>query len=121
MSWHGKYWIMQRIDWSVWELGRLEQRYGQPVTLYDGDEQYYGLFTARHHYQQALEYAKDPALKALACHLLEACEKQWRTFNGQVGEGPHVYNHLLTDRRSSAFYRDLVECRGYDDFVRRFR
>lgn len=124
MSWHGKYWIMQRIDWSMWELGRFEHTQGQPVTLYDGDEQYYGLFTARHHYQQALEHAKDPAMKALACHMAEACERYWQLYQGrseQKWEDPELYTAQLSDRKSRALYQDLVECRGYDAFVRRFR
>lgn len=124
MSWHGKYWIMQRIDWSMWEDVAVQYQYQERRTIHDGDEQYYGLFTARHHYRQALEHARDPAVKALACHLLEACEEQWRIFNGWNGEeeeGPHVYTHLLTDRKSSAIYRDLSECIGYDALVRKFR
>lgn len=122
MSWHGKYWIMQRIDWSMWE--DVAVQYQERRTIREGDEQYYGLFTARHHYRQALEHAKDPAVKALACHLLEKCEEQWRIFNGwngEEGEGPEVYTHLLTDRRSTAIYRDLHECIGYDALVRKFR
>jgi hypothetical protein len=63
-------------------------------------------------------------LKALACHLAEECERQWRAYQvhieGRTDE-PEPYAARLKDRRSRAVYRDLEECRGYDDLVRRFR
>ncbi|MDX9749626.1 MAG: hypothetical protein RBT71_00905 [Flavobacteriales bacterium] len=123
MSWHGKYWIMQRIDWSTWDLERMQWTGGHR-TVQAGDEQYYGLFTARHHYRTALEHAKDPALKALACHLAEECERQWRTYQRHIegrADEPEPYAARLKDRRSRMLYRDLEECRGYDALVRRFR
>jgi len=119
MSWHGKYWIMSRIGWSMWENNYGEER---KVTIY-GDEDYYGNVRAKEHYLIALETAKDPVLKAMACLMANQCEYNWgeyMNYDDPLGPEP-PYAHWLTDRRSQEAYRAIEECRSYKDFVKRFR
>lgn len=119
MSWHGKYWIMSHIGWSIWEMSAVRDRgVGRPD---DGD--YYGCYRARHHYQVALKEANDPVLQAMACRMAEECERNWRAFTGEGGkdETENPFLAQLTSRKSQEAYRAIEDCSGYADFVARFR
>lgn len=119
MSWHGKYWGLSRIGWSIHDMsGWNEPAYNTP-----GDDDYYGCARAKAHYLAAMEAAKDPVLKAMACMMAEQCEYNWgeyQRFDDPIGPEP-PYLDQLTDTKSQEAYRDIIECRHYADFVRRFR
>jgi hypothetical protein len=119
MSWHGKYWGLSRIAWSMHEMSQWRDREeGGP-----GDDDYFGTKRAREHYIRAIGTAKDPVLKAMAVRMAGECERNWLDHMGEGGmdewENPHVSK--LKDRKSQAAYREIVECIGYADFVARFR
>lgn len=119
MSWHGKYWIMTRIGWSVHEGAR--SRAGMVES--PGDEDYYGCYRARRHYEVALREAHDPVLQAMACRMAEECQRNWSDFTGEgdkhVAKG--AFQDQLTSRASRKAYRAIEDCSGYADFVARFR
>jgi len=119
MSWHGKYWGLSRIAWSMHEMSEYrDMEYNTP-----GDADYYGCERAKEHYLAAMENAKDPILKAMACMMAEQCEYNWgeyQRFDDPVGPEP-PYLDQLTDAKSQQAYRDIIECRHYTDFVRRYR
>lgn len=119
MSWHGKYWIMSRIGWSVW--GR--ERWARGNVELAGDVDYYGCFRARHHYQLALKEASDPVLQAMACRMALECERNWRAFNGDpdLGASENPFLAQLNSPQSRQAYRAITDCSGYADFVARFR
>lgn len=119
MSWHGKYWGLSRIAWSIHDMSDwYEPQYTTP-----GDDDYFGLVRAKEHYLAAMEAAKDPVLKALACMMAEQCEYTWgeyQRFDDTTGPEP-PYLDQLTDAKSQEAYLDIIECRHYADFVRRYR
>lgn len=119
MSWHGKYWGLSRIAWSIHDMGGwYEPEYDTP-----GDDDYYGCARAKKHYLIAMKAAKDPVLKALACLMAEHCEYNWREYqrhDDPAGPEP-LYLDQLTDAKSQQAYRDIIECRHYVDYVRRYR
>lgn len=117
MSWHGKYWIMSRIGWSRWEMGRWPDRVEMP-----GDADYYGSRRARQHYLIALKEARDPVLQAMACRMAEECDRNWAAFSGEgVEDGPSPYRAQLRGSAGQAAYKAIEDCSGYADFVARFR
>jgi hypothetical protein len=120
MSWHGKYWIMSRIAWSIHDMSdRRGATYGAP-----GDDDYYGCARAMEHYVQAID-TKDPVLKALAVRNAARCAWNWQTYKDgsepdwSTWENP--YKKHLRDRKRQDAYDDVVECRGYADYVARYR
>ena len=119
MSWHGKYWIMSRIAWSMHEMDQWRDR--EESGPFDDD--YFGCERAKAHYLIAARAAKDPVLKAMAVRMLGKCEWNWLDYSGEGGldewENPHA--DILTDRKSREAYLDIQECRGYADFVSRYR
>ncbi len=118
MSWHGKYWGLSRIAWSVHGEGWSDEPVRTP-----GDDDYYGCARAKEHYLAAMEAAKDPVLKAMACMMAEQCEYNWgeyQRYDDPIGPEP-PYLDQLTDAKSQQAYRDILECRHYADFVRRYR
>ncbi|HRH69173.1 MAG TPA: hypothetical protein PLB89_06690 [Flavobacteriales bacterium] len=119
MTWHGKYWGLSRIAWSIHDMsGWYEPEFDTP-----GDADYYGCARAKVHYLAAMEAAKDPVLKAMACMMAEQCEYNWgeyQRYDDPVGPEP-PYLDQLTDPKSQQAYRDILECRHYADFVRRYR
>ncbi len=119
MSWHGKYWIMSRIAWSMWEMDQWRDR----ETSDFGDEDYYGSKRAKEYYLKASQSAKDPVLKAMAVRMLGKCEWNWLDYSGEGGldEWENPYLGQLNSRKSRDAYRDIVECRGYADFVARYK
>lgn len=117
MSWHGKYWIMSRIGWSVWEMSGWRTRAESP-----GDADYYGSRRARQHYLIALKEARDPVLQAMACRMAEECDRNWAMFTGEsVPEGASPYRAQLSGSAGQAAYKAIEDCSGYADFVARFR
>lgn len=119
MSWHGKYWIMSRIAWSMHEMSEWRDR---EVTG-PGDADYFGCARAKSHYEQAIAAAKDPVLKAMAVHMAGVCTLNWLDFQGEGGldEWENPFKARLSDRKSRQAYEDIMECRGYADFVARYR
>lgn len=119
MTWHGKYWGLSRIAWSIHDMGGwYEPAYDTP-----GDDDYYGCARAKKHYLIAMKAAKDPVLKAMACMMAEQCEYNWgeyQRYDDPVGPEP-PYLDQLTDAKSQEAYRDIIECRHYADYVRRYR
>lgn len=118
MSWYGKYWGLSRIAWSIHRDGWSDE----PVRA-RGDDDYYGCERAKVHYLAAMEAAKDPVLKAMACMMAEQCEYNWgeyQRWDDPIGPEP-PYLDQLTDANSQQAYRDIIECRHYADFVRRYR
>lgn len=119
MSWHGKYWIMSRIGWSMWEMDQWNDRENSAP----GDADYFGNQRAQRYYEVALKTANDPVLKAMACRMADECQRNWWTFSGEGGmdEETNPYIGQLTDVRSQEAYRAIEDCSGYADFVARFR
>ncbi len=119
MSWHGKYWIMSRIGWSMWEMSQWNDRENSTP----GDADYFGNQRALRHYEIALKTAKDPVLKALSCRMADECQRNWWAFSGEGGmeEETNPYIGQLTDARSQEAYSAIEDCSGYADFVARFR
>lgn len=119
MSWHGKYWIMSRISWSIWEMSQWRDR----ETTAPGDADYFGDQRAQRHYLIAMKEAKDPVLQAMACRMAEECERNWWNFTGEGGmdEAGNPYQAKLTSQESQEAYRAIEDCSGYADFVARFR
>jgi hypothetical protein len=119
MSWHGKYWGLSRIAWSIHDMGGwYEPAYDTP-----GDDDYYGCARAKKHYLLAMKAAKDPVLKAMACMMAEQCEYNWgqyQRYDDPIGPEP-PYLDQLTDAKSQEAYRDIIECLHYADYVRRYR
>ena len=119
MSWHGKYWGLSRIAWSIHDMGGwYEPAYDTP-----GDDDYYGCARAKKHYLIAMKAAKDPVLKAMACMMAEQCEYNWgeyQRYDDPIGPEP-PYLDQLTDAKSQEAYRNIIECRHYADYVRRYR
>ena len=118
MSWYGKYWGLSRIAWSIHREGWSDE----PVRT-TGDDDYYGCVRAKRHYLIAMQAAKDPVLKAMACMMAEQCEYNWgeyQRWDDPIGPEP-PYLDQLADARSQQAYRDIIECRHYADFVRRYR
>ncbi|HOY27475.1 MAG TPA: hypothetical protein PLR96_00780, partial [Flavobacteriales bacterium] len=119
MTWHGKYWGLSRIAWSIHDMGGwYEPAYDTP-----GDDDYYGCARAKKHYLIAMKAAKDPVLKAMACMMAEQCEYNWgeyQRYDDPIGPEP-PYLDQLTDVKSQEAYRDIIECRHYADYVRRYR
>lgn len=119
MSWHGKYWGLSRIAWSVHDMsGWYEPAYDTP-----GDDDYFGCARAKEHYVAAMEAATDPVLKAMACRMAEECAYNWAAYKGSdhFTSEDVAYRDQLTSAKSQEVYRDIVECRHYADFVRRYR
>src|SRR5690606_31093569 len=117
MSWHGKYWIMSRIGWSMWEMSGWRERTESP-----GDADYYGSRRARHHYLIALKEARDPVLQAMAFRMAEECDRNWAAFTGEGElEDAGLYRTQLSGSASQAAYLAIEDCSGYADFVARFR
>jgi hypothetical protein len=119
MSWHGKYWGLSRIAWSMHEMSQWRDR----ETSGPGDDDYFGTQRAKEHYILAIEHAKDPVLKAMAVRMAGECEWNWLAYAGEGGldEWENPWKEQLRDKKSQAAYRDIEECRSYADFVRRFR
>ncbi|MBL7952415.1 MAG: hypothetical protein JNM62_11930 [Flavobacteriales bacterium] len=121
MSWYGKYWGLSRIAWSIHDMSgwyEPDPQYNTP-----GDDDYFGCVRAKEHYLKAMQAAKDPVLKAMACMMAEQCEYNWgeyQHFDDPVGPEP-PYLDQLTDAKSQQAYRDIIECRHYSDYVRRYR
>jgi hypothetical protein len=120
MSWHGKYWIMSRIAWSMHDMNGLRGNgSGAP-----GDDDYFGCARAREHYLKAID-TKDPVLKAMAVRNAARCEWNWQTYinKGEPdwGTWQNPYKNRLTSKKSQEAYWDILECRGYEDFVARYR
>ncbi len=119
MTWYGKYWGLSRIAWSIHDMsGWSEPEYNTP-----GDDDYFGCARAKEHYLAAMEAATDPVLKAMACMMAEQCEYNWgeyQRWDDPIGPEP-PYLDQLTDAKSQQAYRDIIECRHYADFVRRYR
>lgn len=116
MTWHGKYWIMQRIQWTRWA-----ETYGDPVTRTPQNDAYFGCAAARTHYEAVLRSAKDPVLKAMACRMVNECDQNWRWYTGDNSDVPDPYKDLLTDAKSREAYEAIQDCSRYADFVARFR
>ncbi|MCC7501335.1 MAG: hypothetical protein IT229_02320, partial [Flavobacteriales bacterium] len=121
MSWHGKYWIMSRIGWSVWEMSDWHEREMSGPS--DGDKDYFGCQRALHYYGSALKEARDPVLKALACRMAWECQKNLWSFAGEEGmdEAENPYVEFLDDEKSKENYDAIQDCSGYAAFVARFR
>jgi len=119
MSWHGKYWGLSRIAWSMHDMDQWRDREDNSP----GDDDYYGCASAKQHYVLALEAAKDPVLKAMAVRMAGECERNWLDYSGEGGldEWENPWKEKLRDTKSQEAYRDIEECRSYADFVRRFR
>jgi hypothetical protein len=119
MSWHGNYWGLSRIAWSMHEMDQWRDR----ETSGPGDDDYYGCARAKKHYVLAMEAAKDPVLKAMAVRMAGECEWNWLAYAGEGGldEWENPWKEQLRDKKSQAAYRDIEECRSYADFVKRFR
>lgn len=121
MSWHGKYWIMSRIGWSTWEMSDWRDR--KMSSPMDGDEDYFGCRRAQSYYELALNEARDPILKAMACRMAWECQKNWWSFAGEGGmeEAENPFVSSLDDEESRATYATIEDCSGYAAFVRKFR
>lgn len=121
LSWHGKYWGLSRIAWSIHDMSG----WYEPEPQYDtpGDDDYYGCWRAKEHYLMAMETATDPVLKAMACRMAGECESNWMNYSAESGvhDRRNPWEEELTDVQSQEAYRDIVECRHYADFVRRYR
>jgi len=119
MSWHGKYWGLSRIAWSMHDMAQWRDREESSP----GDDDYYGCERAKEHYIKAISAAKDPVLKAMAARMAGECEWNRLAYRGEGGldEWENPWKDQLTDRKSQAAYRDIEECRSYADFVRRYR
>lgn len=120
MSWHGKYWGLSRIGWSVNELNG----YDTPTWELSDDANYYGTERAREHYLLAMETTSDPVLKALACLMANQCAANkalYESSNGNYQELAGPYLEDLTDDESQEAYRALEDCAGYACYVKRFR
>ncbi|MBK9288759.1 MAG: hypothetical protein IPN38_14000 [Flavobacteriales bacterium] len=119
MSWHGKYWIMSRIGWSMWEMSDWRDR----EVSGPGDADYFGCQRAQRYYELALEEAKDPILKAMACRMAWECRKNWWSFAGEGGmdEAENPFVRSLDDAKSRESYAAIEDCSGYAAFVARFR
>ncbi len=119
MSWHGKYWGLSRIGWSMHDMSQWRDR----EDTSPGDDDYYGCKRAMEHYLKAIIATKDPVLKAMAVRMAGECAWNWLSYRGEGGldewENPHMAE--LTDKKSRAAYREIEECTGYADFVARFR
>ena len=118
MTWHGKYWGLSRIGWSMNETSEWREEYNTP-----GDDDYYGCSRAQEHYETTFETAKDPVLKAMACRMLGECESNWRNYSAESGNHDwwNPWVEQLTDERSLEAFARIEDCSGYADFVRRFR
>lgn len=119
MSWHGKYWGLSRIAWSMHEMGQWRDREDNGP----GDDDYFGTKRALEQYILAIEHAKDPVLKAMAVRMAGECERNWLDYAGEGGldEWENPWEARLTDRKSREAYRAIEECISYLDFVKRFR
>jgi len=122
MSWHGKYWIMSRIDWTRWGYnGGTEALPSEQRS--ESDDRYFGTTRAEEHYAIALHAARDPVLKAMACRMAAECHNNMAYYTGEtesnVWEDP--YRDELTDAKSQEAYERIEDCSGYADFVRRYR
>jgi hypothetical protein len=77
---------------------------------------------APRHYVLALEAAKDPVLKAMAVRMAGECERNWLDYSNDTDhDWTNPYRSALTDAKSEEAYRDIEECRGYAEFVGRYR
>jgi hypothetical protein len=119
MSWHGKYWGLSRIAWSMWEMDQWRDREDSGP----GDDDYFGTQRAKEQYILAIAHAKDPVLKAMAVRMAGECERNWLDYAGEGGldEWENPWTEELTDSRSREAYRAIEECVSYQDFVKRFR
>ncbi len=112
MSWHGKYWIMCDNAWSSdMEMSGTDR----PEAF---KRHYFGLARAKPHYLKAMELAKDPALKALACYMAGFCD------HPMDPQEAHRRNRLRPRLRGDAereAYEGIVECTQYADFIGRYR
>ena len=119
MSWHGKYWGLSRIAWSMHEMDQWRDREDNGP----GDDDYFGTKRALEQYILAIEHAKDPVLKAMAVRMAGECERNWLDYAGEGGldEWENPWEARLTDRKSREAYRAIEECVSYQDFVKRFR
>ncbi|MEZ4755319.1 MAG: hypothetical protein R2817_00665 [Flavobacteriales bacterium] len=119
MSWHGKYWGLSRIAWSMWEMDQWRDREDSGP----GDDDYFGNKRALDQYIQAIEHAKEPVLKALAVRMAGECERNWLDYAGEGGldEWQNPWAEQLTDGKSREAYRRIEECISYSDYVRRYK
>jgi hypothetical protein len=119
MSWHGKYWGLSRIAWSMHDMDQWRDREESS----SGDDDYYGCARAKEHYVLAIASAKDPVLKAMAVRMAGECERNWLDYSGEGGldEWENPWKEKLRDTKSQEAYQDIEECRSYADFVARFR
>lgn len=122
MTWFGKYWIMNRIWWSIHEPGRNVADINDPFF-----KNYYGCRMAQKFYLLAQQNSKDKKFASLCCYMAGACEGNYRQFvKGSDWIGLDVkknpYKKMLKSRFGDTdFYDELTtECTTYADFIAKY-
>lgn len=120
MTWHGKYWIMNRTFWSTNEPFASESRMF--------DDMYYGCNIAAVYYRKAMELSKDEELASVACLMLGNCEENKRRYRVQIkdrysdeayNDTPNPYVQQLKKKLGNTRYYDELtsNCLLFEKFL----
>ena len=108
---------MSNIGWSI-----NDDYYYENMGRSESTDRYYGCSQALAYYELALDEAKDPVLKALACRMAGECDMNWRYYStpNSSGEWTNPYKAGL-EGEAATVYGTIEDCMGYADFIRRYR
>ncbi|WP_127129277.1 hypothetical protein [Pseudoflavitalea rhizosphaerae] len=135
MSYWGNSWILSQYGWGGGATFPSDQS-----SLKPGEKEYYGVFKARDHYQQAYTLSKDPNFKARSLFMVAKCEQKqipgpvWGRNTSydeyeraklaqqkKMMSSPH-FTTLAKQYSNTAFYKEAVNtCSYLKDFVRKVK
>lgn len=135
MSYWGNSWILTQYGWGGGETLPMDQSKLKP-----GEKEYYGVYKARDHYQQAYTLSKDPNFKARSLFMVAKCEQKqipgptWASNTSyddyekaqkaqqkKMKQSPH-FTTLAKQYSNTAFYKEAVNtCSYLKDFVRKVK
>lgn len=135
MSYYGNSWILTQYSWGSGESLPMDQSKLKP-----GEKEYYGVYKARDHYNQAYTLSKDPNFKARSLFMVAKCEQKqipgptWgpntsyddyekaKTLQQKkMMSSPH-FTTLAKQYTNTAFFKEAVNtCSYLKDFVKKVK
>jgi hypothetical protein len=135
MSYWGNSWLLTQYGWGGGATLPSDESNLKP-----GEKEFYGVFAARDHYQQAYTLSKDPNFKARSLFMVAKCEQKqipgpvWGKNTSyddyekakaaqqkKMMSSPH-FTTLAKQYSNTAFFKEAVNtCSYLQDFVRRVK
>jgi hypothetical protein len=135
MSYWGNSWLLTQYGWGGGATLPSDESNLKP-----GEKEFYGVFEARDHYQQAYTLSKDPNFKARSLFMVAKCEQKqipgpvWGKNTSyddyekakaaqqkKMMSSPH-FTTLAKQYSNTAFFKEAVNtCSYLQDFVRRVK